>query len=350
MEKVKWGLMGPGGIAHTFAQSLPSSKTGELYAVGSRALERADAFADRYDIPRRYGSYDELLSDDEVDAVYIALPNHVHSEWARKAAQAGKAVLCEKPLTANAAEAEELFAAVMETGVFLMEAFMYRCHPQTEKLIELIRDGTIGEVRVIQVSFSYDLGDSDRAYTNIRLRNDVAGGGIMDVGCYTTSMARLIAGAALGLSRPAEPESLKGVAHVGARGRVDEWAAAVAKFPGKDRDSGDILANMICGARARVQSDVRVWGSGGNIVVPIPWKPVQGEIILTRSGEAPETIVVPAEADCYALEADVVAANLFSQQAPYPCMTWDDTLGNIKALDQWRASAGVVFDLESKFV
>jgi predicted dehydrogenase len=340
MNKIKWGIMGPGGIARTFARSLPGSKTGELYAVGSRALERAETFADEYDIPRRYGSYEELLADGEVDAVYIALPNHVHLEWAVKTAQAGKAVLCEKPLTVNAAEAEQLFAAVEDTGVFFMEAFMYRCHPQTARLVELIRDGAIGEVRVIQVTFSYDLGESDRAYANIRLRNDVAGGGIMDVGCYTTSMARLIAGAALGLSKPAEPESLKGVAHVGARGRVDEWAAAVARFP------GGVLANMICGARARVQSDVRVWGSGGSIVVPIPWKPEQGEIILARSGEEPETIVVPAEADSYALEADIVAAHMAHQQAPYPCMTWEDTLGNMKALDQWRASADVVFDLE----
>ena len=264
MNKIKWGIMGPGGIARTFARSLPGSQTGELFAVGSRALERAETFANEFNIPRRYGSYEELLADSEVDAVYIALPNHVHLEWACKTAQAGKAVLCEKPLTVNAAEAEQLFAAVEDTGVFFMEGFMYRCHPQTAKLVELLHDGAIGEVRVLQVTFSYDLGDSDQAYANIRLRNDVAGGGIMDVGCYAASMARLIAGAALGLSKPAEPESLKGVAHVGARGRVDEWATAVTKFP------NDILANMICGTRARVQSDVRIWGSGGSIVVPIP--------------------------------------------------------------------------------
>ena len=348
MNKIKWGIMGPGHIAETFAGSLPSSKTGELFAVGSRALERAEAFGDEYNIPRRYGSYEDLLADDEVDAVYIALPNHVHLEWAVKTAQAGKAVLCEKPLTINAAEAVELFAAVEDTGVFFMEAFMYRCHPQTARLVELIRDGAIGEVRVIQVAFSYDLGDSDRAYANIRLRNDVAGGGIMDVGCYTASMSRLIAGAALGLSAPAEPESLKGVAHIGARGRVDEWAAAVARFPGGYSSSGDVLANMICGARARVQSDVRVWGSGGSIIVPVPWKPIQGEIILARNGQEPETIAVPAEADCYALEADVVAANLSNQQAPYPCMTWQDTVGNMQTLDAWRDSIGLVFDLEKE--
>jgi predicted dehydrogenase len=338
--KIKWGIIGPGGIARTFARSLPASETGELFAVGSRALQRAESFGDEFDIPRRYGSYDELLADAEVDAIYIALPNHVHLEWAVEAARAGKAVLCEKPLTVNAAEAERLFAAVKETGVFFMEAFMYRCHPQTHKLIELIRDGAIGEVRVIQVAFSYDLGDSDQAYANIRRRNDVAGGGIMDVGCYTTSMARLIAGAAMGLARPAEPDSLAGAAHISERGRVDEWAAAVARFP------GGIVANLICGTGARVLSDVRIWGSGGNIVVPIPWKPTTGKIVLTSDGKEPATITVPAQADCYALEADVLAANLSNQEAPYPCMTWDDTLHNMVALDQWRASVGLTFDVE----
>jgi predicted dehydrogenase len=338
--KLKWGIMGPGGIARTFARALPDSETGELYAVGSRALERANAFADEFGAPVRYGSYEELLADKEMDAVYIALPNHVHLEWAVKSAQAAKHVLCEKPLTINAAETEEMLAAVGQTDVLLMEAFMYRCHPQTAKLVGLIRDGAIGEVRLIQATFSYDMGISDSAYANIRRRNDVAGGGIMDVGCYTTSIARLIAGAALGLSAPAEPESVQGVAHIGERGRVDEWASASFLFP------NDIIADLFCGTGLRVQSDVRVWGTEGNLVLPVPWKPIQGQIVLNRAGTEPETIEIPAAADCYALEADVVARSLTGQEAPYPCMTWQDSLGNMRALDQWRAAVGLVFDAE----
>ena len=340
VSKVRWGIIGTGGIARQFAKGLGASKTGELVAVGSRAQETAEAFGWEFNVPRRYGSYTELLADDAVDVVYNSLPNHLHLEWTIKAARAGKHMLCEKPLTVNAAETELALAAVREAHVFLMEAFMYRCHPQTHKLVQLIRDGAIGEVRVIQAAFGYDLGDGEEAYRNIRLRNDACGGSIMDVGCYTVSMARLIAGAAMGLSGPAEPQSLYGVAHIGARGRVDEWAAAVARFP------GGAVADLVCGAKVRVQSAVRVWGSLGDIEVPVPWNPGVGKIVLTRSGKDPEEIEVPAEAGSYTLEADVVARSLSSPEAPYPCMTWEDSLNNMKALDQWRASAGLVFDAE----
>jgi predicted dehydrogenase len=340
VKKVRWGIIGTGGIARQFARGLGASMIGELYAVGSRAQETAEAFGRDFDVPRRYGSYTDLLADDAVDVVYNSLPNHLHLDWTIRAARAGKHVLCEKPLTVNAAEAERVLEVAQGANVFLMEAFMYRCHPQTLKLVDLIRDGAIGEVRVIQAAFGYDLGDGEDAYRNIRLRNDACGGSIMDVGCYTVSMARLIAGAALGLSRPAEPEVLQGVAHIGARGGVDEWSAAVARFP-----SGAV-ADLVCGARVTVQSTVRVWGSLGDIEVPVPWNPVTGKIVLTRLGKDPEEIEVPAEAGCYTLEADLVARSLPGPEAPYPCMTWEDSLNNMKALDRWRASAGLVFDAE----
>jgi predicted dehydrogenase len=340
VDKLKWGIIGTGMIAAKFAQALETAETGTLYAVGSRAQERADVFGERFAAPRRYGSYEALLADGEVDAVYNALPNHLHLAWTIQAARAGKHVLCEKPLTVNAAEAEQMLAVVGAADVFLMEAFMYRCHPQTDKLIELIRDGAIGEVRVIQASFGYDLGGSDAAYENIRLRNDVAGGSIMDVGCYAISMARLIAGAALGLEAPAEPERLEGVAHIGERGGVDEWAAAVVRFP------GEILVNLACAARVRMDSTVHVWGSRGVIEVPVPWNPPEGRIVLHRYGADEEVIDVPAAANAYTLEADVVARSLPECQAPYPCMTWADSLGNMRALDAWRAAVGLAFEGE----
>ena len=241
----------------------------------------------------------------------------------------------------NAGEAEQMIAAVKKTEVFMMEAFMYRCHPQTAKLVELIRDGAIGDVRVIQASFCYDMGDSDEAYQNIRLRNDACGGGIMDVGCYTVSIARLLAGAALGLSKPAEPESVQGAAHIGKRGRVDEWAAAAIRFP------NGVIADLTCACRVSLPSPLYVWGSEGSMEVPVPWKPDVGKIILNRSGKDSEEILAPAEASsCYTLEADAVARNLSNRQAPYPCMTWEDSINNMRVLDQWRASVGLVFDRE----
>jgi predicted dehydrogenase len=340
VDELKWGIIGTGMIARKFAQALQVSETGALYAVGSRSQERADAFGEQFGAPQRYGSYEDLLADEEVDAVYNALPNHLHLEWTLQAAWAGKHVLCEKPLTVNATEAERMIEAVGATSVFLMEAFMYRCHPQTNKLVELIRDGAIGEVRVIQAAFGYDLGDSDAAYENIRLRSDVAGGSIMDVGCYTISMARLIAGAALGQEAPAEPERLEGVAHIGERGGVDEWAAASLRFP------GDVLANLACAARVGMDSKVHIWGSKGEIEVPVPWNPPEGKIVLRRRGADEEVIDVPAKGNAYTLEADIVARSLPARQAPYPCMTWADSLGNMRALDAWRAAVGLAFDGE----
>jgi hypothetical protein len=162
----------------------------------------------------------------------------------------------------------------------------------------------------------------------------------MDVGCYTASMARLIAGAALDIPGPAEPDKLEGVAHIGDHGRVDEWAAAVLQFP------GDIIANLTCAPRVQVATGVHIWGSKGHISVSDPWFAREGKLVLQRRGSDPEDIVVAAQVNCYTLEADVVARHLSDRQPPYPCMTWADSLGNMRALDRWRASVGLVFDLE----
>src|SRR5262249_17638748 len=152
----------------------------EVVAVGSRDLERAQEFAATWDIGRAYGSYDELLADADVEAVYIPLPNTMHGEWSIKAVEAGKHVLCEKPVSRHVRDVEAAFDAAERCGRLLSEAFMYRHHPQTAKLVELVQAGAIGELRVIRSAFSYSLYDED----NIRLRPDVEGGALMDVGCY----------------------------------------------------------------------------------------------------------------------------------------------------------------------
>src|SRR5947209_423396 len=154
-QRLQWGIIGTGAIAKIFARGLAASRTGRLVAVGSRTPAAAETFADAFDAPHRHGSYDSLLADPAVQAVYISTPHPMHAEWAIKAAEAGKHILCEKPLTLNHAEAMVVVEAALRHDVFLMEAFMYRCHPQTAKLIELIRSGVIGSVRVIQVTFSF---------------------------------------------------------------------------------------------------------------------------------------------------------------------------------------------------
>jgi predicted dehydrogenase/aryl-alcohol dehydrogenase-like predicted oxidoreductase len=340
-DQYAWGIIGTGGIAKTFAKALAASRTGQLLAVGSRAQQTAEAFGKEFMVPRCYGSYEALLADKDVQLIYNSLPNHMHLEWTIRCAEAGKHILCEKPLTLNYAEAMTLIEHVREHGVFLMEAFMYRCHPQTAKLVQLIREKTIGDVRLIQAHFAYNMGPN---YQNIRLRNDAGGGAIMDVGCYCASMARLLAGAALGLPGPAEPLSVQGAAHIGAVSRVDEWSAAVLKFP------GDILATLHTACELRVPAPLQIFGSQGHLVAPFPWFPGPDEdharITIHRDGQPEETISAPGRDGLYTIEADTVARHIASRQAPPPCMTWEDSLGNMRTLDLWRRSAGVAFDAE----
>ena len=330
MTKLRWGIMGTGNIAHTFAKGLATSQTGTFVAVGSRTQEAADKFGAAYGVTRNHATYQGLVDDPEVDAIYISLPNHLHAEWTIQCALGKKHILCEKPFTVNYGETDAVFEAVKHNDVFLMEAFMYRCHPQTAKLQQLVREKAIGDVRLIQANFSYNLGPR---YTNIRLSNPAAGGGIMDVGCYTASMARLVAGA--------EPIAVAGVAHIGAVSRVDEWAVASLKFP------DGCVAALSTGCEVGIDNTLRIFGSSGSIVVPNPWFPGEkdNKIILNANGKT-EEIVVNCDVPLYSMEADTVANYLEARQAPSPCMTWEDTLGNMATLDTWRQSIGLTFDCE----
>jgi aryl-alcohol dehydrogenase-like predicted oxidoreductase len=231
-----------------------------------------------------------------------------------------------------------LIDAAAANDVFLMEAFMYRCHPQTARLVELIRDGAIGEVRLIRASFSYD-GGTDM--TTRAFAQQLGGGGILDVGCYPVSMSRLIAGAASGRAF-VEPVDIKAQAHLGATG-VDEWATALLKFP------GDILAQVSTGVGLNTENGVHVFGSKGSLSVAEPWIPSRWsreplEIKLRVHGEGERSVWVPAEKDLYAYEADMVGEHIAQRQAP--AMSCDDTLGNMRVLDRWRDQIGLTYEME----
>ena len=341
MNHLKWGLLAAGSIAKAFAKGLSQTDSGEVLAVGSRSPEKGKSFADELGIPKHY-SYDDLLADPEIDAVYISTPHPMHAEWAIKAADAGKHILCEKPLTVNYPDAQTVVEAARHNDVFLMEAFMYRCNPQTQKLVNLICEGAIGDVRVIDAVFSfhgaYDLQS--------RLLNpELGGGGILDVGCYTVSMVRLVAGAALGRD-VAEPLDVKGHAHLGQESGVDEWATALLKF------DNDILARLATGVQLNQDNRVIIYGSEGRIVVPSPWfcngrEAGTTTINLTRQDGKSEDIIIDVSKSIYALEADTVADNIGNRQAPSPAMSWDDSLGNAKTLDRWRAAIGLEYPCES---
>ncbi len=340
---LNWGIIGTGAIGQTFARSLAHSQTGRLQAVGSRSREKADSFAGEFSVPTAHGSYEALLADPEVQAVYISTPHPEHAPWVIAAAEAGKHVLCEKPIGLNHAEAMAMIAAAREHNVFLMEAFMYRCHPQTHKLLELIRQGAIGEVRVSHAAFSFNAGFNPESRL---FANALGGGGILDVGCYTASISRLVAGAALG--RPfAEPVAFKGVGHLVETG-VDGWAVASLKF------DNDIVAQIATGVQVNQSSALRIYGSEGSIIVHRPYvheRKGGGRYVieLTRGrGGKPEEIVIETDRPAFSYEADVVAEAIAAgrTEAEAPAMTWDDMLGNMAALDRWRREIGLTYEME----
>ena len=342
MQNVKWGLLASGSIARAFANALTQTDSGTAAAVASRSEDKAKKFAKEFDIPRACGSYDELLADPQIDAVYISTPHPMHAQWCIKAADAGKHILCEKPLAMNRSDVDTVIDAARRNDVFLTEAFMYRCTPQTVRLVELVRDGAIGEVRMIDATFSFQCG-----YGNLQSRlmsPALGGGGILDVGCYTVSMSRLIAGAALGRDF-ADPVAVQGMAHLGVTG-VDEWASALLKF------DGGIIARCSTGVQVGQENRVVIYGSDGSINVPGPWfvhgrEAGQASFTLARSGKDPEEVTTESDRGIYALEADVVAANIENRQAPSPAMTWADSLSQAATLDKWRAAAGLEYPCET---
>ncbi len=341
--KLQWGLIGTGGIAKTFAKGVLASQKNQLVAVGSRSMEKAAEFGKDFlgETPvRRHGRYEDLLADPQVQAVYISTPHPMHGQWAVLAARAGKHILCEKPLTLNAADTMQVIEAARQHGVFLMEAFMYRCHPLIQKLVELIREKAIGDVRMIEATFGFNAGENLEGRL---FKNDLGGGGILDVGCYPISMARLVAGAAAGKDF-LNPTEVKGCGVLHAKTGVDETTYAVLKF------ANGIVASVGTAIRCNMPNDVVILGTTGKLTLAWGWMPQEKykKIILDQYGKQPREILVDGIANVYTLEADVVADAVAAgrQEASSPAMSWNDTMGNMAALDQWRASIGLVYEQE----
>ena len=341
MSKLRWGILGTGHIAGVYARGVAASQTGELAAVGSRAQASAARFAREFGVPRAHGSYEALLADPAVDAIYVATPHPEHAAGAVRAARSGKHILCEKPLTLNRADAERVVAAARAADVLLMEAFMYRCHPQTARVVELVAGGALGRVGVIQATFSF-AADADPA--NRWWNPALGGGGILDIGCYPVSFARLVAGAADG--KPfADPVSVSGAGHRHPQTGVDAYAVATLRF------ANDIIAQVACGVALTQDNSVRIYGTGGWLHVPVPWKPGDeagtSRIVLYRRGAAGPEEMTFTTGPLYALEADAFGAAWAAGRREVPQMTVADTLGNMAVLDQWRAAVGVVYPGEA---
>ncbi|MCO4319352.1 aldo/keto reductase [Phyllobacterium sp. 21LDTY02-6] len=341
-QKIRWGIIGPGTIARTFAEGIAHSERGSLVAIATRDASKP-GLSEAFPGARVVEGYEALLAGADIDAVYIATPHTGHAEWAIKAIRAGKHVLIEKPMSLSAFDADVIFHEARKAGVFAGEAYMYRFHPQTLRIVELVRQGTIGDVRIIRSSFGFNMG-SFRPEHRL-FANDMAGGGILDVGGYPVSMVRLLAGAAEG--KPfLDPVAVSGVGNLGASG-VDEWASAVLKF-----DSG-IIAEVSCSIMAQQDNTLRIIGSKGSIEVKDFWfaSGRQGGVGLIDiiNGEERRTIEVEEKRYLYSFEVDAVAEAVRAGQTEFasPGMSAADSLGNLRVLDQWRASIGLEYGVET---
>ena len=274
MTTVRWGILSTADIGmEKVTPAIQGADNCEVVAIASRSQASADAAAARLGIPTAYGSYEALLADDTVDAVYIPLPNDMHAEWTMKAAAAGKHILCEKPLAMNAAQAEEMAAACDEAGVKLSEAFMYRHHPQTLKVKDLVDKGVIGDLQLIRGSFTFYL---DRE-GDIRLYPEMGGGSIWDVGCYPISYARTIAGS--------EPEEVFGW-QVSSDLDIDLIFAGQMCFP------GNVYAQFDSGFRSPYRVYFQIVGSEGSITVPQPFNPKENMQFTIDNIERVETVKI----------------------------------------------------------
>jgi predicted dehydrogenase len=312
---MRLGLLSTADINRKVIPGAHASEKVELVAVASREQARAETYAREWDIERAYGSYEALLEDEDVDAVYIPLPNTMHREWSIRSLEAGKHVICEKPFSKRPEDVEAAFDASERTGRLLTEAFMYRHNPQTSRLVELVRDGAIGDLRVIRSAFSYALYDTD----NIRLRTDVEGGSLMDVGCYCVSGSRLLGG---------EPESVFGQATIGPSGT--DWV-----FTGALRFPGDVHALFDCGTSLANRDELEAVGSEGSLYLDDPWHCHEPVIELRRDGKSERIELEPV--DSYQLELENLA-DAIAGDAPL-LLGREDALGQARAIEALFRSA-----------
>jgi predicted dehydrogenase len=328
MSELRWGILSTADIARRkVVPGIRKADRCRVVAIGSRDGDRARAVASELDIPSAYASYEALLADPEVDAVYIPLPNHLHPHWTIAAARAGKHVLCEKPLALTAVDAERMVAACRSAGVRLMEAFMYRLHPSWVAVQELVAAGRIGRLMAVQSWFSYYNEDA----ANIRNIFDFGGGALYDIGCYCVNLSRMLFAA--------EPNRVQASVVRDPVSGVDVLTSAVLEF-------GAGLAAFTCSTRTEDDQRVDVYGTSGRISIQIPFnipadRPTR--VYLTAGGDPPvsprtEELTFDTT-DPYTVEAETFAA-IVLDGAPDPFPP-DDAVANLRVMDEiFRAAGG----------
>ncbi|UCH25614.1 MAG: Gfo/Idh/MocA family oxidoreductase [Trueperaceae bacterium] len=322
MSKVRWGVLSTADIGLT--KVLPAMQRGQycdLVAISSRSLEKAQRAAQMLGIPKAYGSYEEMLEDPEIDAVYNPLPNHLHVPWSLKAIEAGKHVLCEKPIGLSAAEGQTLIdAAKAHPELKVMEAFMYRHHPQWRRAKKLVEDGAIGELRTINSFFSYMNVDPD----NVRNMADIGGGGLMDIGCYNISLSRFIFGA--------EPERVIGIVEYDPTFKTDRLASGILDF-------GRGTSTFTCSTQLSPYQRVNIYGTEGRVEIEIPFNapPDRPCRMWHQRGDEIEEILLDTT-DQYTVQGDLFSeAILQDSEVPTPI---EDSVANMKVIEAIVHSAG----------
>lgn len=321
MKKVRWGVLGAAKIAlQKVIPAMQVSRYCEVVAIGSRSLKKAQSASARLGIPLSFGSYEELLARDDIDAVYIPLPNHLHVPWSIQSLRAGKHVLCEKPIALSAAEAKELLIESQQhPQLKIMEAFMYRFHPQWQRAKQLVENGEIGELRTIHSFFSYYNVDA----TNIRNQAEIGGGGLMDIGCYSISLSRFLFAA--------EPQRLCGIMEFDPQFQVDRLTSAILEF-------SQGIASFSCATQLIPYQRVNIFGTKGRIEIEIPFNapPDRPCKIWLQIGNELKEILLPI-ANQYTIQGDLFSlAILNSTVVPTPL---EDAVANMQVLDALRQSA-----------
>ncbi|KZS49102.1 dehydrogenase [Paenibacillus glucanolyticus] len=324
--KIRWGIMGTGWIAEQFAADLAYVENAQFLAVGSRTTSSAGEFASKYDIPRAYGSYEELVSDPEVDVVYIATPHPLHRDNVMLCLQAGKSVLCEKPFTINEDELEELVSAARERKLFLMEAMWTRFLPPIRQVQAWLKDGLIGDVRLVKADFGFRSGWNPQG----RLLNpELGGGALLDAGIYPVSFASMIFGA--------QPEKIWSTAHIGVTG-VDEQFSVVLSY-----ESGK-TASLNGAIRLGLTNEAYIYGTGGYIHIPSFLNATTASLHV--DGAEPVRALDDRQAKGYNFEAYEVGRCLLEGRLESDVMSLDESLAIMRLLDQIRGQWGLKYPSE----
>ncbi len=325
-DSIRWGILGTGNIAHQFAQGLADAHDVSLVAVGSRSGETADAFADEFDIPRSHASYEALAADPDVDAVYVSTPHPFHKDNSILLLEQGKAVLCEKPFTMNAEQAQTVIGVARKQGMFLMEAMWTRYIPAVVRARELIAEGAIGDVRMVQADFGFRASMNPES----RLFNKALGGGaLLDVGIYVLSLASMVLGP--------KPQEVVSTAQLGETG-VDEQSAVLLKYAGGE------LAVLSCAVRTRTTVEATLFGTDGSIRLHSPFFKSAG-LTVTR-GRNQELVELPLRGNGYNYEADEVGRCLRAGDKESAVMPLDESLALMHLADRIRGQWGLTYSME----